>query len=89
MLPCYCPSCRAQLHVKSLKCENCHTEIIGSYSLPQFVLLSPEEQDFILKFVRHSGSLKDMSNELGLSYPTVRNLLNDIIEKLDSYEKQD
>lgn len=87
MLPCYCPSCKLQLKVKSLKCENCQTEVSGSYELPPLVLLSPDEQFFVLQFVKHSGSLKDMASLLNLSYPTVRNLLNDIIEKIESYEK--
>ncbi|WP_165045915.1 DUF2089 family protein [Dysgonomonas sp. ZJ709] len=87
MLPCYCPSCKAQLKVKSLKCENCETEVMGNYELPILALLSTEEQDFILKFVKHSGSLKEMANQLRLSYPTVRNLLDEIIEKIKSYEK--
>ena len=87
MLPCYCPSCRSELKVKSLKCEKCETEVSGNYNLPVLNLLSPEEQEFILNFVKHSGSLKDMANILNLSYPTVRNLLNEIIEKIESYEK--
>lgn len=87
MLPCYCPSCSKRLKVKSLKCENCETEVSGSYELPSLALLSPEEQQFILNFVKHSGSLKEMSKILDLSYPTVRNLLNDIISKIESHEK--
>lgn len=87
MLPCKCPSCQAQLKVKSLLCENCNTEVHGLYSLPLLTQLSIQEQAFILKFVKNSGSLKDMAKDLGLSYPTVRNLLDDIIEKLKNYEK--
>ncbi len=87
MLPCYCPSCKIQLKVKSLKCDNCQTEVSGTYELPTLALLSPEDQDFILRFVKHSGSLKEMAAQLNLSYPTVRNLLNEIIEKIESYEK--
>lgn len=87
MLPCYCPSCQTQLSVKSLKCENCQTEVNGSYELPVLALLSPEDQSFVLRFIRYSGSLKEMAKDLGLSYPTVRNLLNEIIEKIESYEK--
>lgn len=87
MLPCYCPSCKSQLKVKSLKCENCQTEVLGNYELPALALLSAEEQAFVLQFVKHSGSLKEMANILNLSYPTVRNLLNEIIEKIESYEK--
>ena len=86
MLPCYCPSCKAQLKVKSLRCESCETEVTGSYELPVLTLLPVEDQKFILDFVRHSGSLKEMANQLNLSYPTVRNLLNSIIDKIKSYE---
>ncbi|MCC8174710.1 MAG: DUF2089 domain-containing protein [Odoribacter sp.] len=88
-LPCRCPSCNTQLKVKNLLCEECMTEVAGKYELPLLLLLSPEDQDFILKFVKYSGSLKEMSKELGLSYPTVRNLLNDLIEKIKSYEKSE
>lgn len=87
MLPCYCPSCKTQLKVKSLKCDNCQTEVNGNYELPLLAVLSHEEQIFIVKFVKYSGSLKEMANDMKLSYPTVRNLLNDIIEKIKLHEK--
>ncbi|MGB4414220.1 MAG: DUF2089 family protein [Paludibacter sp.] len=87
MLPVYCPSCQAQLKVKCLKCENCQTEVNGSYDLPVLALLSDTDQQFILSFVKNSGSLKEMASELKFSYPTVRNMLNEIIRKIESYEK--
>ncbi len=87
MLPVYCPSCQAQLKVKCLKCENCQTEVNGSYDLPVLALLSDTDQQFILRFVKNSGSLKEMASELKFSYPTVRNMLNEIIQKIESYEK--
>jgi hypothetical protein len=87
MLPTYCPSCQTQLKVKCLKCENCQTEVTGLYDLPVLALLSSEDQQFILRFVINSGSLKEMASELKLSYPTVRNMLNEIIHKIDRYEK--
>jgi len=87
MLPTYCPSCNNQLKVKCLKCDNCQTEVTGSYDLPVLALLSPEDQQFILRFVINSGSLKEMASELKLSYPTVRNVLNEIINKIKTYEE--
>lgn len=84
MLPCNCPSCSSQLKVKSLVCENCGTEVTGNYPLPTLARLSPDDQQFILSFVRHSGSLKEMAAQLKLSYPTVRNLLNEIIKRIES-----
>ena len=86
MLPCICPSCRSQLKVKSLRCDNCQTEVSGLYDLPVLARLSADDQQFILQFVKCSGSLKDMAKYLNLSYPTVRNLLDDIIERLKNEE---
>ncbi len=86
-LPSQCPSCQAQLKVKSLKCENCDTEVIGLYDLPVLARLSSDDQEFILKFMKNSGSLKDMAKDLNLSYPTVRNLLDEVIKKIIQYEK--
>jgi len=88
MLPYLCPGCQSQLQVKSLKCTQCTTEVIGLYNLPALACLPQDEQTFILKFVKSSGSLKDMAKQLGLSYPTVRNLLDEIIQKISNYEKQ-
>lgn len=85
-LPTQCPSCHAQLQVKSLTCNGCGTEIKGSYDLPFISLLTADEQAFVLRFIKSSGSLKEMSNQMQLSYPSVRNLLNDIIKKLEKYE---
>ncbi|MDR2085480.1 MAG: DUF2089 domain-containing protein [Bacteroidales bacterium] len=87
MLPTHCPSCNNQLKVKCLKCDECNTEVNGSYELPIYLLLTQKDQEFILKFVKYSGSLKEMANELKLSYPTVRNMLNDIIDRINSLEE--
>jgi hypothetical protein len=87
ILPCTCPACQQPLKVKSLKCPSCETEVAGLYDLPVLTRLSTEEQDFILQFVKTSGSLKEMAKHLNLSYPTVRNLLDEIINKIYSYEK--
>ncbi len=88
MLPTSCPSCQAQLKVTALKCVNCGTEVTGLYELPILLRLSEEELRFISRFVKNSGSLKSMSAELKLSYPTVRNMLNEIIQKMEEYEDE-
>ena len=85
-LPTRCPSCQSQLHVASLHCPACYTCIDGDYLLPTFLLLSAEEQQFILDFVLCSGSLKEIAARMELSYPTVRNRLDEIILKLKSFE---
>lgn len=86
-LPHICPSCSSTLKVKSLVCEKCATEVTGIFNLPLLASLTQQEQDFIVAFVKSSGSLKIMAQQLGLSYPTVRNLLDDIILKIETSEK--
>ena len=81
-LPVSCPSCGGDLAVKRLCCDKCGTEVEGLFSLPPLAALVPEEQEFILEFIKASGSLKDMASFLGVSYPTVRNRLDEIIGKL-------
>ncbi|MDP5229328.1 MAG: DUF2089 domain-containing protein [Cellulophaga sp.] len=81
-LPIKCPSCEQHLNVSQLSCLHCDTLIAGSYPLPKLMQLPQEDQDFILQFVLHSGSLKKMALQMEISYPTMRNKLDDIIEKL-------
>ena len=86
-LPHICPSCSATLKVKTLVCERCSTEVTGVFGLPLLASMTTEEQDFMVEFVKSSGSLKIMAQKLGLSYPTVRNLLDDIIAKIETNQK--
>lgn len=81
-LPLHCPACEAPLKISRLFCEECNTEICGSFELPPLARLSEKEQDFVLDFVKASGSLKELARSLGVSYPTVRNMLDDLITKL-------
>lgn len=87
-LPTNCPACSGQLHVGRLFCESCGTEVCGSFSLPPLARLSEKEQELALHFILVGGSLKDLAGNMCLSYPTVRNLIDDLIEKLISLHKQ-
>jgi hypothetical protein len=89
VLPTRCPSCDSQLKVKSLICEQCQTEIQGQYELPSLARLSADDQTFVLEFIKSSGSLKEMARLLGLSYPTVRNRLDEVIERIKLAENSD
>jgi hypothetical protein len=86
-LPLQCPSCNHPLKVKCLYCNKCHTEVNGSFDLPLLAQLEEKEQTFVVEFVKSSGSLKDMAKNMGISYPTVRNLLDDLIDKLNKMNK--
>ena len=86
-LPLTCPSCSARLKVKSLQCDKCGTSVEGLFDLPSLVSLPADDQMFVLHFIKYSGSLKDMAKHLNLSYPTVRNMLDEIIDRISKIEK--
>jgi hypothetical protein len=50
--------------------------------------LGEADRQFILQFVKASGSLKEMARQMELSYPTVRNLLDDIIGRIAEAENK-
>ena len=77
-----CPACKGMLVVRELHCEACDISLRGRFSQNPFFNLSGDEQKFVYDFVVSSGSLKVMSEKLGKSYPTVRNMLDGLIEKL-------
>lgn len=85
-LPVSCPSCESQLSVTELSCTECSTRVSGRYILPLLLQIPEDEQQFILDFFLSSGSLKEMANQMGKSYPTVRNKLDDIIEKIKNLQ---
>lgn len=81
-MPKTCPSCGGVLEILAMHCRNCDTRIEGHYALPLIMQLSDEEQRFVLDFILCSGSLKEMARQLGVSYPSVRNRLDQIISQL-------
>lgn len=86
-LPLQCPSCESKLKVKKLHCSSCETEVDGIYDMPPLASFTMEEQEFILNFIKASGSLKEMASIMDRSYPSVRNHLDGIIEKVKQLEK--
>ena len=58
----------------------------GEFSLPPLSRLTFEDQTFIITFIRCHGSIKEMENLFGISYPTVKNRLNRIAEQLEFVE---
>ncbi|MGK7397766.1 MAG: DUF2089 family protein [Candidatus Cyclobacteriaceae bacterium M3_2C_046] len=87
-LPLRCPSCEHDLKVKQLQCPHCETEVSGLYALPALTRLTPVHQKFVLQFILASGSLKIMAQKMKLSYPTVRNLLDEIIATIKKMEHE-
>ncbi|HME09383.1 MAG TPA: DUF2089 domain-containing protein [Bryobacteraceae bacterium] len=60
--------------------------IDGSFDLPQLARLSQEDQVFVAAFVRSHGSIKEMEQTFGVSYPTIKSRLNRIAKSLQFVE---
>lgn len=81
-MPNRCPVCGQELVVTSLSCNHCQTVLKGSFTSCKFCKLPAEQQEFIEVFIKCRGNIKDVEKELGISYPTVRNRLDGVIEAL-------
>ena len=77
-----CCICGEKLTVSRLSCDHCGTTMEGSFTGCRFCSLSPEEELFLLTFIKNRGSIKDVERELGISYPTVRAALDNLIASL-------
>jgi hypothetical protein len=58
----------------------------GRFELPQLARLSLEDQVFITAFVRSHGSIKEMEQVFGVSYPTIKSRLTRIANSLEFVE---
>jgi hypothetical protein len=77
-----CPVCKETLQVTRLYCPNCDTTVEGHFALGRFYQLSAEQMAFIETFVRCEGKINRVGEELGVSYPTVRSRLSEVIRAL-------
>lgn len=87
-LPVSCPSCGHPLRVKRFECSSCNTAVDGDFSLPILGRLSEDEQVFVQQVIKCSGSLKELAQVYGVSYPTVRNRLDALISRVEALEAE-
>ncbi len=77
-----CPVCTHSLNVTELHCHQCHTSIKGNFSVSRLARLHEEQLKFVEIFIKCRGNIKEVERELGVSYPTVRGKLENVIEAL-------
>ena len=81
-VPTECPVCHDDLLVTRLVCRNCGTALEGRFTMGRLFQLTPEQIHFVEVFLRCEGKLNRVQEELGLSYPTVRSRLTEVISAL-------
>jgi len=75
-----------QITVERVRLPEKQITIEGTFTLPQLARLTLEDQVFITAFLRSHGSIKDMEQTFGVSYPTIKARLNRIAGQLEFVE---
>lgn len=73
----------ASLVVERVRIPEKGIAVEGAFTLPQLARLTLEDQVFITAFLRSHGSIKEMEQVFGVSYPTIKGRLNRIAEQLE------
>jgi len=77
-----CPYCHGPMTVTGMTCHQCGVRIEAPFPMQRLANLPVEHQRFIEMFVLAGGSLKEIAEQTGVSYPTVRSRLDKVIEAL-------
>ena len=77
-----CPMCGGQLEPVRLRCASCDLILEGNLPYSRLALLSTDQQRFVEVFLLARGNIKEVERELGISYPTVRKKLDEVIQAL-------
>jgi len=74
-----CPVCSSSLTITELHCRTCDTTIKGQFQTGRLAQLTPEHLQFVETFLQCEGKIKAVEARLGISYPTVRARLREVI----------
>src|SRR6202162_3228256 len=77
-----CPSCDGNLTVSRLQCPDCAISIEGEFAPPALLKHTVAQIDFCEVFIKNRGVIREVERELGVSYPTVRARLDEVIQAL-------
>ncbi len=85
--PSICPVCGGEYEITSLTCKSCKSELNGRFEGCEYCALDESEKSFLSTFIKCRGNIREVEKELGISYPTVRHRLDNIISRL-GYENR-
>jgi hypothetical protein len=71
------------LVVERVRLPEKHITVEGAFTLPELARLSLDDQVFVTAFLRSHGSIKEMEQVFGVSYPTIKARLNRIAAQFE------
>lgn len=77
-----CPVCSRELEVARLECPHCGTGVDGRFQICRFCQLTREQEEFVEIFLKSRGNIREVEREMGISYPTVRSRLDEVVRAL-------
>ena len=77
-----CPCCNGTLNITALQCPDCGVELRNTFELSPFDRLDQQHMEFLLSFLKHRGSLKNLQEEMDISYPTAKKRLEELLVAL-------
>ena len=79
-----CPTCGGELEITEVRCTRCETQVRARYRPCDFCALSEEQSTFLRIFLTSRGNLSEVEKRLGVSYPTVRAKLDEVIARIEA-----
>jgi hypothetical protein len=79
-----CPYCGGAMVVTQMSCDHCKVAVSATFPMSRLGGLPIEHQRFIEMFVLAGGNLKEIAEQVGVSYPTIRSRLDKVIDVLRS-----
>src|SRR3954468_11334562 len=77
-----CPYCGSAMTVTVMSCSHCSVKVEAKFPMSRLASLPVEHQRFLEMFVLSGGNLKEIAEQVGVSYPTIRSRLDKVIEAL-------
>ena len=78
-VPAQCPYCHGHIHITDFACDGCGATVHGIFEPCSFCGLNAEQRRFLVSFIRSRGNIKEIEKDLGISYPTVRARMDDLL----------
>ena len=80
--PSDCPVCGDHLQVTRLSCASCGSELAGVFTSCGFCALDDADSAMLRVFLRSRGNMREVEKHLGVSYPTARLRVSQLLDRL-------
>ncbi len=74
-----CPICNSEMMITRLYCPECDVKLEGHFGFGGLSGLTHKQLAFVETFVACEGKITRVQKALGISYPTVRSRLEEVI----------